>query len=470
MKTQRGGFEGVAFRPVDVATEHSMEFLRSNLPLGPQLRLLEVGCGNGDLAAALMKHNVSVKAIDIDDEAVSNTKARGVDVEQADILRYKDDSPYDVILFSRCLHHVNPMPDAVKAAKALLKPDGQVVLEEFAPELADQVTATWIRQQENLLRAAGLMHNEHDHKHGHGHSQEQHGKEHASDDALSEWTDYYFVAHNLSRSDEMRAALQREFSTLDESTCAYLFRNPVRFLVKNEIGVKVARELLAAEEQLISLGVIKSIGWRVIASMVYAMFIATTCILVSSGTAVAGTGVASDGASGFSRNFPGEVAEIASPNGSFIVKNLDDSLGRNIPSKKYADPKQLDNHQLVLTKKGSKAGTPVFTYQRNVDVIWSPDSTAFIVNDFMGSNLAFPFLLQVKDPTHPVEFADRFVDSVTDKKDKHNLTKSDHVYIKVTRWLSPQSVEIKAFGHNTDSFEMFYSWDLHSKFQRLAHR
>ncbi|MFN8658051.1 MAG: class I SAM-dependent methyltransferase [Candidatus Obscuribacterales bacterium] len=452
MKTQRGGFEGVAFRPVDVATEHSMEFLRSNLPLSPELRLLEVGCGNGDLAAALMKHNVSIKAIDIDEEAVNNTRARGVDVEHADILQYKCDAPYDVILFSRCLHHVNPMPDAVKAAKALLKPDGKVVLEEFAPELADQVTATWLKQQEDLLRAAGLMHNEHDHKHGH-----EQGKEHVSGDALSQWNDYYFVAHNLSRSDEMRAALQREFSTLEESSCAYLFRNPVRFLVKNETGVKVARELLAAEEQLIALGVIKSIGWRVIASMICAMFIA---VFASSSTS----------AVGFSQNFPGDASEIVSPNGLFTVRNINESLGRNIPSKKYFDPKQLDNHQLVLTKKGSKAGTPVFTYQRNVDVIWSPDSTAFIVNDFMGSNLAFPYLLQIKDPTHPVEFADRFVDAVTDKNDKRNLTKSDHVYIKVTKWLSPQSVEIKAFGHNTDSFEMFYSWDLHNKFQRLAHR
>lgn len=254
MKTQRGGFEGVAFRPIDVATEHTMEFLRSNLVLGPELRLLEVGCGNGDLAAALMKHNVVVKAIDIDEEAVKNTRARGVDVEQADILQYKDDSPYDVILFSRCLHHVYPMPDAVKSAKSLLKPGGKVVLEDFAPELADQVTATWLKQQENLLEAAGMLTDEHGHQ------------KPSSNDPLEAWKHYHFVAHDLSRADAMRAALQREFSTLYETSCAYLYRYPVRKLVKTAVGVKLAQQTLAAEEQLIALGVIKAIGWRVIAS------------------------------------------------------------------------------------------------------------------------------------------------------------------------------------------------------------
>lgn len=251
----------MAFRPIDIATAHSMEFLQSNLPLGPDLRLLEVGCGNGDVAAALMKHNVLVKAIDIDEEAVKNTRARGVDVEQSDILQYKDEPAYDVVLFSRCLHHVQPMPDAVKVARSLLKPGGKVVLEEFAPELVDLVTATWVKQQEKLLAAAGLMDDEHSHQH--------HGQEHsqaASEDALEQWMHHHFVAHNLSRADAMRAVLLREFSQVDETTCAYLYRYPVRKLVINEVGAKIARQILAAEEQLIALGVIKAIGWRVIAS------------------------------------------------------------------------------------------------------------------------------------------------------------------------------------------------------------
>ena len=141
--------------PRDVPTEETLVFLRAVLP-APPLRVLEVGCGRGDLAVRLRDLGYAVTALDVAPDAVGHARAAGLDAVEADFLAY-DAEPVDVVLFSHSLHHIHPPEAAVARAAALTRPGGLVVGEEFARERIDAETAAWQADVEVLLGEVGLL-------------------------------------------------------------------------------------------------------------------------------------------------------------------------------------------------------------------------------------------------------------------------------------------------------------------------
>src|SRR5439155_3463749 len=130
-------------------------FLGRALPNAPA-PLLEVGAGDGAIAAGLRAAGYDVVAIDPSADAVARARERGVMVLEADFLGY-DAEPYDAVLFTRSLHHLHPLADAVARARALTRPGGHLVAEEFAFERMDHATARWLADQESGLAAEGLV-------------------------------------------------------------------------------------------------------------------------------------------------------------------------------------------------------------------------------------------------------------------------------------------------------------------------
>jgi len=110
-----------------------MEFIDDNLPPAPA-RILDAGCGNGELADRLRRAGHHVTAIDID------PALEGPSICVADICTYQDD-PFDVVVFSLSLHHVHSLEMALDRAAALLKPGGTLLVDEFAYERADAAIA-----------------------------------------------------------------------------------------------------------------------------------------------------------------------------------------------------------------------------------------------------------------------------------------------------------------------------------------
>jgi len=110
-----------------------MDFITSNLPPAP-VRVLDAGCGNGALADRLRGHGYEVTAIDIDPALARS----GVRI--ADICAFRD-RPYDAVVFVLSLHHVHSLGAALDATRALLKPGGRLLVDEFAHENADSAMA-----------------------------------------------------------------------------------------------------------------------------------------------------------------------------------------------------------------------------------------------------------------------------------------------------------------------------------------
>ena len=72
--------------------------------------------------------------------------------------------------------------------------------------------------------------------------------------------------------------------------------------------------------------------------------------------------------------YPDTSHSARSPNGHFSVSNKDRD--------------DAPNHSLYLTGRNAINPIKIMDYSRHVDVSWSPDSTAFFVNDYAESNSA----------------------------------------------------------------------------------
>lgn len=105
-------------------------------------RILEVGCGTGELALTLAARGHQITAID--PEAPDGTIFRRVALEE-----YSDTNLFDAVVASRSLHHVNDLAAGLEKIHSLLEDDGVLILNEFAWDRMDDATARWYLGRED---------------------------------------------------------------------------------------------------------------------------------------------------------------------------------------------------------------------------------------------------------------------------------------------------------------------------------
>ena len=102
----------------------------------PPARVLEVGCGKGDLAVALHRAGYSVTAID--PRAPEGPIFRRVGIEE-----FSEPGPFDHVVAILSLHHVEDIGGALDKIVSLLRAGGTLVVVEFAWDRIDVKTAEW---------------------------------------------------------------------------------------------------------------------------------------------------------------------------------------------------------------------------------------------------------------------------------------------------------------------------------------
>ena len=102
----------------------------------PPARVLEVGCGEGELARAMARAGHSVTAID--PQAPEGSLFQRMRIE-----KFSDPGPFDYVVASLSLHHVEDLGSALDKIANLLRAGGALVVVEVAWDRFDEATAQW---------------------------------------------------------------------------------------------------------------------------------------------------------------------------------------------------------------------------------------------------------------------------------------------------------------------------------------
>jgi SAM-dependent methyltransferase len=116
------------------------DFVLSQLPPSPA-RVLEVGCGVGDLARALSAEGYPVLAIDPD--APEGPIFRRTTIEALD-----DPGPFEAVVASLSLHHVEDLGGVLDKLVGLV--DGPLILNEHAWDRLEPMTPEWEEEHADL--------------------------------------------------------------------------------------------------------------------------------------------------------------------------------------------------------------------------------------------------------------------------------------------------------------------------------
>jgi 2-polyprenyl-3-methyl-5-hydroxy-6-metoxy-1,4-benzoquinol methylase len=102
-------------------------------------RVLDVGCGRGELLDVFRGANIPAAGIDLSEESIALCRARGLDAESADLFRYLDaaaDAQFDGLVACQVVEHLPPerVPEFIRLAHAKLAPGALIALETPNPE------------------------------------------------------------------------------------------------------------------------------------------------------------------------------------------------------------------------------------------------------------------------------------------------------------------------------------------------
>lgn len=239
-----------------LAVPETMALLTPVLP-APPARICEVGCGRGALAAALGAAGYQVVGLEPNPESAGQAAARGVDVRSEALADHRPAEPYEVILFTRSLHHIAELDAALDHALGILAPDGVLIAEEFARERADRAAAEFLFDTVAVLAAAGAAELPADeagepddpvlrwHHHFHGHHDDYPAPEHDVADILR--------------------ALDRHGCAVRTSTMPAVWRMVAHLLTDTPAATTIATTVRDLERRRVADGTLPPLGTLLIA-------------------------------------------------------------------------------------------------------------------------------------------------------------------------------------------------------------
>ena len=150
------------------------------------------------------------------------------------------------------------------------------------------------------------------------------------------------------------------------------------------------------------------------------------------------------------RRFPNGKSELASPDGRWILQNVD----------RDTEP----HHSILLKDKTTGKTRKICDYERHASIIWSPDSRNFALNDYAGSDFATASIISVDEAASIIKLQDEI-------RKTRGTREGEHEYYGVVRWLDERRVMVHDWGHGEPAprdFCMCYVYTLDGSVRRCA--
>ena len=222
-------------RPSEIQTSETLKFVRASIPSNTS-RILEVGCGNGELAKQLHNLGHEVIAIDSSAKAIEDAQRLGIDARKADFPDFEE-TPFDVIIFTRSLHHIRPLASALDQAYRLLKPAGLLVVEDFAYGDTSEFTAAWYYRLLKLLESCNVLLP----------AADSFGRKLLSAGGdISLWRNHI---HEMNTALEVLQAIGERFKVLEAKLAPYLYRYTSAMVLDDERGGQIISCVLELEKK-----------------------------------------------------------------------------------------------------------------------------------------------------------------------------------------------------------------------------
>lgn len=232
-------------------TQCTRDFIKRSLPAGTR-RVLEIGCGSGELAASFLADGFSLIAIDNDADLVAAAQELGVDARIAAWPDF-DEGQFDAVLFTRSLHHVHPLDKAVQRAADSLVIGGRLIAEDFACETADEKTLQWFADVIDRLESEGLLIK------GDNFLNAVRSKT----ATLRAWKENH--ESDLHTAAAILAEIKKIFEEVQCEEAPYYFRYLAQAIVPTADRDKILQDLAEHEAGLIARGTIVALGRRFVA-------------------------------------------------------------------------------------------------------------------------------------------------------------------------------------------------------------
>ncbi len=243
----------IANRPTDVPTRETLEFLISRLPVGA--KVLEVGCGEGQVACELLQRGYHVTGLDSDSEAVGGAQTRGVRAVVASWPKFDSSVSFDAIAFTRSLHHINPLRESIVRARELLNPSGLLLVEDFALDDVNEATVAWLVKVLRSAQAKALIHLVPD---------QLVTLLLSASDVMQTWRDNRVP--ELHSFTAMNEAIAAQFVVLETQSVPYFYRYLIPVLPETSAASSFVDEVFQQETTLGNCGEIMFLGRRIVAS------------------------------------------------------------------------------------------------------------------------------------------------------------------------------------------------------------
>ena len=250
---------------IEAEVQEVLGWVRGALPGGGRgLRVLEVGCGPGYLASRLLEEGVQLTAIDVSEDQVHLARERGVPAIASDFLAFEG-GPFDAVLFTRSLHHVSPLGEGISRIRALVRPGGLILADEFAHDEIDAASAAWFWDLQTVLEECGALAPDTPRRHGH-HDGRSGPEGPPPSDPLQRWRERHLHDPPLHGAETLISALGSAFEVRLRDRGPYLHRYFADRVEDSGAGTRLFVLLRQLERLRVRQGLLVPVGLRLVAA------------------------------------------------------------------------------------------------------------------------------------------------------------------------------------------------------------